>query len=317
MKTIATGILTTVFLVVASIAGAVSVTMLRTAFFEEESIPLASVISLDESGQAVAKEILGERITVNRGSLYLVPQRKIREIVKQHTGDPVVVTGGRTIAIPASMSENEKSFYISMLSFLDDASIYKNGFSEIKVEDSEVRLPDTTRSPLDFELVTKKTKMGYLSGSVTIGFGTRDDRFKDRIGLRIRTTIPVLETTSSFNPNERLTWRKLRTIETDIGTLNQDAFIVPDEIEKYSAKSNIASGSIVFAKMIEPAFDVKIRDSILVVFHRGNILLSMPGKALESGFLNDTVKVKPADTDGSFRGTVTGEREVTVEFGKN
>jgi hypothetical protein len=62
------------------------------------------------------------------------------------------------------------------------------------------------------------------------------------------------------------------------------------------------------------AVEVRARDPVRVVFHRGPITIEMQGKALSAAALGDSVKVQVSDSQKSFTGRVAAGKAVDVDL---
>jgi flagella basal body P-ring formation protein FlgA len=316
-------IIVLVFSAAASL-GAVSVTLADVVTYDGSAIALDAAVRIDDCPPDVADRILAETIGAAPGKLHIIPKRIVREIVSQWADGPIVITGSRIIAIPSSYGENEKRFLAGLLSFIDATEGARETRIEIIPEVPTGGLFRTNAKASDardisplFRIVSKRTKAGFFEGETTIGYDSASNDASGAIRLTIHSFVPVLRTRSALARGELFSTNGFEAVEVPVSALESEPFADDLKLSNYSAKYAIPARAIVYTRLVEKSYDVKSNDAVRLVIHKGNIWLTMPGRARDSGTRGETVRVKPTESDRSFTGTITGTREVTVDLATN
>jgi flagella basal body P-ring formation protein FlgA len=85
-----------------------------------------------------------------------------------------------------------------------------------------------------------------------------------------------------------------------------------DDPERYAIKRSLPGGSPLSRWDLKPLGGIEAGDRISIRFQRGTVRLEMPGRAMGSGDVGDTIPVRALDPARQFRGVVVDAKMVEV-----
>jgi flagella basal body P-ring formation protein FlgA len=297
-------------------AHAITIRLERVVYFSGSALALEKVASITDCSGELARALAGRTIPVPAGICSIIPQRIVRDMAEEVANEPIVISGSRILAIPDSVPVEKRLFYEGLLAFLDSECGAREGRMEVEAEEPSIlSYADSGEVPA-FKLCTKRSRMGCLYGTIRLEYSLPGSGISGRCNVAVTSFLPVLAASRGIERDEALSWSNVTSRETDVASLESDALVPESVAQRFCAKTKVAPGAVLYDNIVERLFDVKARDLVRLVFHRGAIRITMPGVASASGSIGDRVAVKAAETSGRFEGTVTGTKEVTIDVAK-
>lgn len=108
--------------------------------------------------------------------------------------------------------------------------------------------------------------------------------------------------------------RDLEMVEMRRNTLAANTVVDPADLIGLSAKQTLAKGRAVGANAIQPPVLVKKGGVVTVKLEAPNMILTARGRAVESGGLDDVVRIQNLQSNRVFEAIVTGPGEAAVSL---
>lgn len=167
----------------------------------------------------------------------------------------------------------------------------------------EIRIVDRKRNSL---LKSDNFQVVLMSGGKTIR------RFELRVYIGIEVPVAVatrdIKRGESLNDTEayKIAWRDLSTSSVRMPVYKDD------EIDSFVLKVNCRAGRELDRNLMEMPDIIHKGDRVIVFFDYNGLMLTMIGKALESGKLNERIKVLNEKSRKTIVCKVTGDGEVEL-----
>ncbi len=87
----------------------------------------------------------------------------------------------------------------------------------------------------------------------------------------------------------------------------------PEELVNYITLRSLRKEEVIKKSYLKKEPLVRRGEEVNIIFRRGNLEISFVGKALDNGFLGDTIRVRSANTGKILRGRVISEGSVLVK----
>lgn len=108
--------------------------------------------------------------------------------------------------------------------------------------------------------------------------------------------------------------RDLQMVEMRRGALAANTVVDPADLIGLSAKQTLAKGRAVGANAIQPPVLVKKGGMVTVKLEAPNMVLTARGRAMESGSLDDLIRIQNMQSNRVFEAVVTGAGEAAVSL---
>jgi flagella basal body P-ring formation protein FlgA len=141
-----------------------------------------------------------------------------------------------------------------------------------------------------------------------------DSRGKREWVLHVHQHIPVLKAKEGLEKNQDLTWDDLFMAEGLLSPYKGELFLPGEEVGGYKTIKKVRQGEILYSSFIRKSMKVRAGERVFITLQKGNIRLSMTGRAGDSGGIGDMIKVRPSQSTGWITGTVSGRGEVYIEL---
>ncbi|MBK7104417.1 MAG: flagellar basal body P-ring formation protein FlgA [Ignavibacteriae bacterium] len=115
------------------------------------------------------------------------------------------------------------------------------------------------------------------------------------ITLKMKLYQDVLVSTRNINKDEELNLGDFIIEEKEITSLRTEPILNFDNINKFRARINISSESVIGKNMVEVIPDVKIGDNVNAVYSKGIIHISFNAAARTEGKVGDVIKIRTED----------------------
>ena len=309
-------------------ASALELYMRPVVLAERDGLELRDLVRSNGDGEAGA--LLARPLGYTAERLALLPPRMVRERLADLYSGPLVLVGGRSRIIPVTRSSGVGvRFYSRLLEFIEGLEPEKDGRLEIDIlAGSDLPSAGAAAEPV-FSLVDAERRMGRLAGSARIAYMLRDggrgassgerwtgERRTLELWIHHHVRLPRLK--ASVGRNETFGSEDIDLVETDLSLMREFASepmleVNPEEEAEYTARRRLPAGRLVRADDVEAGGSIRAGDEVTIRFNRGAIRLEIPGRAVRSGTLGETIPVHPRGIRKRFDGIITGPKEVEVD----
>ncbi len=308
-------------------AGALELYMRPVVLAERDGLELRDLVRSNGDGEAGA--LLARPLGYTAERLTLLPPRMVRERLADLYSGPLVLVGGRSRIIPVGRSSGVGVWFFSrLLEFIEGLEPEKDGRLEIDIlAGSDLPSAGAAAEPV-FSLVRAERRMGRLAGSARITYvlqgesreGSREGRSGERRTLELwihhHVRLPRLK--APVGRNETFGSEDIELVETDLSLMREAASepmleVNPEEEAEYTARRRLPAGRLVRADDVDAGGSIRAGDEVTIRFNRGAIRLEIPGRAVRSGTLGETIPVYPRGIRKRFDGIITGPKEVEVD----
>lgn len=263
-------------------ASAVTLYVKRVLVADPGTLRVSDLVQASGELSQEVRGLLDQGIGEVSGRLLLVPSSLYRGVFEQRLDVNLILVGKRTLVVPrGSTAEGNLALLDRLVEYMES----QGGFSDGKVEMELVQvsgLPSTIpASGAQFQPVRIERKAGLYSGAAEYSVritGQETGLSVGRISLRVKQ-------------------------ELSAGAAS---------VQSLGAAYQWEQGSIDSSPAAVPS--VQANDPITVTFRKGAIAIEMPGKALGSGSIGETIGVFIPDSKLSFCGVVIGSKAVSIEI---
>lgn len=290
---------------------------MKDIVFIEEPVTLGALLSVNDASLYVQNRIQTHRLPLPADRIHFVTSRYIREAVSALTNQSVVIIGKRTILLPAVFSKTWNNDFIHQFTgFLE--SILCKGNNRVEVEFPAFSIIGDLGREGDcrFLLQSKQEFMGFPAGEtgVYVISRTYGESAKQLIFFHVNQYIPVVKAAKTLERNEALSWEKLYIIEEKLNPFMGEVFAEDEKAGDFQTVKRIDQGEIIYKSSVKKILHVRAGENVTIIIKKGTILLSMTGKAADSGTVGEPVKVRPSQSSEWIIAKVTGHREVLLEM---
>lgn len=242
----------------------------------------------------------------------LIPARDLRKELSQAIESSFVLVGGPVIYLPASVSgAAEQSFYSSLLQEIE--SVLPEQSLRIEVWSAGGQEPDMTglHGRLEFVFPAGTGTPNALASNGYVeyrGSGESTYRYLP-VHIRVEELVPVAR--HEIRYGTQFSSDAVSFVARDISSLNATPARLSGKL--FQAKSAIAKGSVIYSDMAGKVQAIKAGQQIRISFRKGNVAVTVPGSAYQSGGLGDTISVAPANTATRYEATIVSPTEAIVE----
>lgn len=278
---------------------------------EGPTIGSVCVVTGGDNGPALQR-LLSSPLPVLSGHPALIPARDLRRELLKNADSSVVLVGGPLVYLPKGLQGNEeRSFYAALLQYVEQSLPQRS--LRVEIWAASGRTPDMSNvhGPLVFQFPDGASNPQSLISNNYVGYkGENDTSFNYLpITVRIDEVVPVARTGIGYG--QTLTGDQVVYASRNIAGLSG----TPARVEgrKLQAASTISQGSVIYADMVSKVLAIRAGQQIRIAFRKGNVEVTVPGSAFESGSLGDRISVAPLTTGTRFTGTIVSPTEVIVE----
>jgi hypothetical protein len=210
----------------------------------------------------------------------LLPARTVRAALLAAGAAAPSVSGQRVAVIPsAGKAARELLFYERLLRSLDQADTRRDSRLEIELLGAVGIDPAGAGADVRFGPVEAARVSGCLAGPASVA--VRSGNGEGSLRIWAFAYVPAEAT--------------------------------PAEVELSTAASGDAGAGTTQTVARSEAAPVRTGDAVTIIFRKGSIAISTPGRAQSGGALLDSISVRSVDGRKAFVGTVTGASEVSVD----
>lgn len=242
----------------------------------------------------------------------LIPARDLREKLSQTIVQSFVLVGGPIIYLPASVSNGaDQAFYSSLLQEIESALPERS--LRIAVWAPEGQGPDMTgvEGRLEFEFPSGASTPNALVNNDYVAYrGAGESVYRYLpVHIRIEELVPVARHDISYG--SQFSSNAVSYVTREISSLSGTPANLSGN--RFEAKSAIAKGSVIYSGMAGKVQAIRAGQQIRISFRKGNVAVTVPGSAYQSGGLGDAISVAPASTGRRYEATIVSPTEAIVE----
>lgn len=283
----------------------------------DEPITLGTLLSVKGAPSYLQKQIQTHSLALPADRIHLIPSRYIREIISAYTDQSVIIIGKRTAFIPGEYSKNWSNEFIhQFVDFLMSNLCKKNNRVEVELPLFWPFHDSRQQGEFLFHIQNRREYMGFPVGEIGAYMINRayDESEKKLFSLVVHQYIPMLKAAAPLERNEVLSWEKLIVREGKLNPFMGEVLQEDEPIGVFQTTKKVAPGDLIYKSSIKKILHVRAGEKVTIVIKKGTILLSMTGRAADSGGVGDSVKVRPSQSTEWIIGMVTGRREVLIEM---
>ena len=182
---------------------------------------------------------------------------------------------------------------------------------EIEVTSSQLKTESADSVSLSFRSLSKKEAIGPFTLLVE---ATRDGKVVDKgqVRLRIKRFAEVAVATDRINRHEQLSEHQFEIKRIDVTSLREQPICSLAELVGQRSKRNLRLGNVLTAKAIEPVPDIDVGGEVTILFTDVWGSISVPGKALQAGWIGSKLRVKNLATGKVIKASVVSKGSVEV-----
>lgn len=278
---------------------------------QEPTLGSVCIVLGSTNSQAVAR-LLATPLPELSKHPALVPARALRRELPKNAESSVVFVGGPIVYLPKEITSNaDRTFYSSLLQYIEQYLPQKSLRVEVWAKSGHSPDMRDLHGQLLFQFPAGATSPQALIQNSFIQYkGEHDSTFNYLpIHVRIEELVPIARSAIAFGNS--VSNREVAYESRDISTLSG----TPARVEgmRLQAASTISPGSVIYSDMVHKVLAITAGKQIRIAFRKGNVQVTVPGSAYQSGSLGDTIAVAPLTTGTRFSGTVVSPTEVIVE----
>lgn len=130
---------------------------------------------------------------------------------------------------------------------------------------------------------------------------------------RIERLIPVPVLMNSLKNGDIISTRDIDWIELPKNKIANGTILNETDIVNMTPRRSLFGGKPIIQNELERPKLVSRGGAITLIFATGPMVLTTKGKSLQDGAVGDVVRVSNTDSSKNLQGTVTGDREVTIQ----
>jgi hypothetical protein len=233
----------------------------------------------------------------------LLPGRIVTESLTASGAAWTSVSGPRVAVIPSQgLGAREKLFYERLLRAVDAAGARHDARVEVSVLSVSGLSPLSAGPDLKFTSISVPQVAGSLAGRGTVAYRSGDSEGSAELWV------------SAFLPASSLSATEMDGAEIALSAPSRAAEVgAKAEAAATLAPAPVASASRSAGGATRPSAVVRAGDSVTLVFRKGNVAVSAPGRAQGSGGVGETVSVRSLDGKRTHAGTVLSATEVAID----
>ncbi len=242
----------------------------------------------------------------------LIPARELRKELPKSVDSNVVLVGGPLIYLPKAIrSDGERSFYSALLQYIEQSLPERSLRIEVWASSGQTPEMSGLHGRLMFQLPAGAGSPQALVQNGYVQYkGEKDPYFQNLpINVRVDELVPVARAPIGYG--QMLSADEIGYESRNISNLTG----TPARVEghRLQAASAISRGSVIYADMVNKVLAITAGKQIRIAFRKGNVQVTVPGSAYQSGGLGDRISVAPLTTGTRFTGTIVSPTEVIVE----
>ncbi|MBN2441367.1 MAG: flagellar basal body P-ring formation protein FlgA [Spirochaetales bacterium] len=285
--------------------------------FTDTTIVLGNFVTVKDAPIYLKKQIEDYPLLLDREKIHLIPSRYIRNLLSRFTHQSVIISGTKTALLPKSfLTLYEKDYSTALAHYLISAFCKKDNRVEVDIISSPLPIRKRSGQTYSFRMSTQQEYMGFPLGNINVftQSGPDNNAEAEALSLFVHQHIPVVQAREIVEGNEELSWEKLGITEQELNPFQGEILLPFEEIKGYQAIKKLNKGDIIYRSSIKRSLKVRAGEKVTITLRKGTILLSMTGKAGESGGIGDSIKVRPSLSSTWISGEITGKQEVRVEM---
>jgi len=190
-------------------------------------------------------------------------------------------------AAASDNTEFEKTIVGEMVSLysLDTNStsveIIKTGIPQIGLDYDSLTVSPMSEAPAD----------GLMPILISV-YQKTGEILRGQARIKIRQYLEVLVTSDRIKQHETISPDKVSLERMEITSLAEKPIVSTDELKGKWTKRTISKGQILMTGMVEEIPAITTGQGVSIIYHISNLEITAAGKALESGYRNETIKVR-------------------------
>jgi len=182
---------------------------------------------------------------------------------------------------------------------------------EIEIAANRLKTKIVNVEDLTFRAISKRDPIGPFTIYLQI---TENGECIDQgqVRLRISKFKEVLVARDNIKRHELLTEDRFELQRMDVTTLRAQPISSLDEIAAMRSKQNVRRGEVLTSKSVEPIPDINSGGMVTIVYTDGLCTVTAPGKALQTGWIGKSIKVRNKTSGKIIQARVKDAQTVAV-----
>lgn len=169
-------------------------------------------------------------------------------------------------------------------------------------------------NPDDVEVkpLSQREPRGPFTMMVTIQDG--DQRVeRGQVRLRVNHYAEVLVAKGDIDRHDPVTANQFDKQMMDITSLREQPVTTVESLAGNRTTTNVRQGTILTVAAIEPVPDIEVGREVTIVYENNACVITAPGKALQTGWSGDRIRVRNLASGKTIAATVIDGKSVGVE----
>jgi flagella basal body P-ring formation protein FlgA len=267
------------------------------------------------AGKNYSLDFAAVRLPATSGRLVILSPEYIREALRSSYNGSLFLIGQGVYILPAdAVTADSVWFYEALLDHI--ASRFSSSSTRIEAEIiGTPPIPDSQEGKPVFSMGTGTLRSGVMTGPVTINYRTNGvSPTAGAISLVLHVFLPVAVPHAAIRGGERFSDDALSARTIDVGGYSDALLLLKNATGTYTAATTLQANEPIALNKISRALFVRSGDKVAITFVNKNITVSLSGRALASGSLDDRIEVRPDTSPRRFTGLVIGDKEVLIDL---
>ncbi|MBN1525154.1 MAG: flagellar basal body P-ring formation protein FlgA [Spirochaetales bacterium] len=283
-------------------------------FSDMDRVSMHDIIDAEKTRSGLATLSSGF-LSIEKDRLMLIPLRLIRTEIKKDYSGTIILVGKRLQVIPEKIGNGKSGWFYSLLSehlekqFPDEnmcVSVEFLSYPDISVKETD---------SINLTINKQTSRYGLPGGLCTVNWEDTNSsqRQKGVFDVIIHAYAQVLVPKYPLRAGEIVSLENTTQKEVDLGEYPYE-LLFPANFVPVKAVIDLVPGEPILQKQVTKNIIVRAGERVTITFQRKNLVVSMTGRALSSGSFDEVIQVRPDGTGKSFTGSVSGKKEVRIEF---
>lgn len=212
-----------------------------------------------------------------------------------------------TTALPAWAGETDSV----IVQWMQDTYDLQPPEYRIEIVSNRLQVTDVDAEEISIHPLTQKDPLGLFTVRVEVSRGGESvDR--GQVRLRISKFADVLVAVDKVGRYDHLSEDQFAVVFSDITNLNERPISLVSELEGKRARRNLRRGTLLTTGAIEAIPDVEPGGDVIIAFTDDWGSITVPGRAMEAGWIGTLMRVKNLATGKVVRAKVTSGGSVEV-----
>lgn len=177
---------------------------------------------------------------------------------------------------------------------------------------SDIVLSAKSEGTMDITALTLDPQTDQFKATI-VAPSSKNPEKRINVSGRIERLVPVPVLMNSLKNGDIISTRDIDWIELPKNKIANGTILDESDIVNMTPRRSLFGGKPIIQNELERPKLVSRGGPITLIFANGPMVLTTKGKSLQDGAVGDVVRVSNTDSSKNLQGTVTGDREVTIQ----